>query len=145
MPPGRAEGLPVCVCVMSLHFGRPPQALTVLPTRRYHPGELEGRVRMILNGRLVVPGPPPTLWLKTEGMMLLLEPQDIPLACRVAAAYHDALVDPGTGYYDDDCFMAETAQMEAAAAAHMEVEGSGASAEDDPPQRGPVCWGGCKG
>ena len=140
---------------MSLYYGRPPQPLTVLPTRRYHPDELEARATDVLRGGGLVNGgsvlgvPPPALWLRTDGMMLLLAPQDISLACRVAAAYHDALVSPETPYNDDDGFMAETRAMEARAMAHMQaMDDSGSGGEDAAAVAGPpagVCWGGCKG
>ena len=61
------------------------------------------------------------IWLTVENERHLLTLQDIPLACRIAASYHNQVA---YAVPPDDGFAAETEWMERQALLHMEASSS---------------------
>ena len=70
------------------------------------------------------------MWLTIEDERHLLAAADLPLACRVAASYHNQVVYDGPA---DDGFADETEWMERRAQAHMEAPSSDDELLDENP------------
>jgi len=107
---------------MLLWYGHPPVAFYMTATHRYFPDELENRVNNLADaGNLI--------WLSVENERHVLVEQEFPLACRLAASYHNQLAYNAP---PDDGFDEETLQMEQQAQQHMEALSSDEDADHHP-------------
>ncbi len=99
---------------MLLWYGHPAASFYMMATRRYVPDDLEHRARNLVRaGHLI--------WLSVENERHVVTEDELPLACRLAASYHNQLA---YNVPPDDGFDAETQRMEALAQLHMEAPSS---------------------
>ena len=99
---------------MRLMYGSCPRPFHMSSTRRYEPEELQRRAVKLMQNQQ-------PLFLRIENHNIYLTPGDINLASAVAASYHNQIC---YNIPADDFWEEETAQMEAAAKAHMDAPSS---------------------